>query len=324
MTDTALLELDDISVHFPIGGGLFGRATGLVRAVDGVSLRVRRGQTVALVGESGCGKSTVGYTALGLQAPTAGAVRLDGADLAAMTPAQRRGLARRMQIIFQDPGSALNPRMRIGDSIAEPLRIHTRLSARERRVRVGALLEQVGLRPEHADRMPDAFSGGQRQRIVIARALTLEPELIVCDEAVSALDVSIQSQILNLLLDLQQRLGLAYLFISHDLSVVHHVADQIAVMYLGRIVEMAPAETLFATPRHPYTKALLSAAPRPDPAALSRRTLLTGDLPSPANPPAGCNFVTRCPVARPACGHDDPALLPVARDHEVACPYAEA
>ena len=324
MSDTPLLEVRDLKVHFPIRAGLLGRPTGWVRAVDGVSFAIRRGETLALVGESGCGKSTTGYAALGMVPATGGTVRVEGRDLATMTAADRRALARRLQIVFQDPASALNPRMRVGDSIAEPLVIHGALGAAQRRARVAELLDLVGLRPEHADRMPDAFSGGQRQRLVIARALALEPSLIVCDEAVSALDVSVQSQVLNLLLDLQQRLGLAYLFISHDLGVVRHLADRVAVMYLGRIVETADTDTLFARPAHPYTRALLSAAPRPEPGPRPARTLLTGDIPSPAAPPPGCRFSTRCPVRRPACAEAEPPLRPLAPGHAVACPFAEA
>ena len=322
MSDAPLLEVRDLKVHFPVRGGLFGRPRAWVRAVDGVSFEIRRGETLALVGESGCGKSTTGYAALGMVPATAGRVLVEGRDIAAMDGAGRRALARRMQIVFQDPASALNPRMRVGDSIAEPLVIHGTMSAARRRARVAELLDLVGLRAEHADRMPDAFSGGQRQRLVIARALALEPSLIVCDEAVSALDVSVQSQVLNLLLDLQQRLGLAYLFISHDLGVVRHLADRVAVMYLGRIAEMADADSLFERPGHPYTRALLGAAPRPDPGRRGGRTILTGDLPSPVAPPPGCRFSTRCPVVRPSCSTAEPDLRVIGPGHRAACPYA--
>jgi peptide/nickel transport system ATP-binding protein/oligopeptide transport system ATP-binding protein len=321
MSDMPLLEVRDLKVHFPIRAGLLGRPKGWVRAVDGVSFAIRRGETLALVGESGCGKSTTGYAALGMVPTTAGHVLVEGRDLAAIDATERRALARRMQIVFQDPASALNPRMRVGDSIAEPLVIHATMTAAQRRARVAELLDLVGLRPEHADRMPDAFSGGQRQRLVIARALALEPSLIVCDEAVSALDVSVQSQVLNLFLDLQQRLGLAYLFISHDLGVVRHLADRVAVMYLGRIVETADTDTLFARPAHPYTRALLGAAPRPDPGPRPGRTLLVGDIPSPAAPPPGCRFSTRCPLVRPACSAAEPPLERLSAGHWAACPF---
>ncbi|WP_052341667.1 ABC transporter ATP-binding protein [Salinarimonas rosea] len=260
--ETPLVLVEDLEVHFPVRKGLFGRTTDVVRAVDGVSFTLGRGRTLALVGESGSGKSTTGYAVMGMERPTGGRVAIDGIDRATMTDAQAREATRRMQIVFQDPASALNPRMRVGDCIAEPLRIHGIGTRASRADRVAELLELVGLSPGAATRLPRDFSGGQRQRVVIARALALEPEVIVCDEAVSALDVSIQSQILNLLLALQERLGLAYLFISHDLSVVRHIADDIAVMQHGRIVEAGPVDTVFAAPSSPYTRALIDAVPR--------------------------------------------------------------
>ena len=268
--ETPLVLVEDLRVHFPVRKGLLGRASEVVKAVDGVSFALARGRTLALVGESGSGKSTTGYAVMGMERPTGGRVVIDGVDRAAMTQAQAREATRRMQIVFQDPASALNPRMRVGDCIAEPLRIHGIGTRASRAERVAELLELVGLSPGAATRLPRDFSGGQRQRIVIARALALEPEVIVCDEAVSALDVSIQSQILNLLLALQERLGLAYLFISHDLSVVRHIADEVAVMQHGRIVESGPVDTVFAAPADPYTRALIEAVPRLERATRAR------------------------------------------------------
>ena len=316
-----LLSVTDLKVHFPIRGGLLGKPVGWVKAVDGVDLEIARGESVALVGESGCGKSTLGAAILGMQKPTSGTIRFDGKELVHGDVGSRRSLSRDMQIVFQDPVSALNPKLTIGESIAEPLAIHGVGSSGERRARVAELLGLVGLHPQHAERKPNAFSGGQRQRIVIARALALNPELLILDEPVSALDVSIRSQILNLLLDLQQRLGLSYLFISHDLSVVRHFADRVAVMYLGHLVETGRTEDVFAGPVHPYTEALLSAVPLPDPVAQRnrRRIVLKGDLPSPANPPAGCKFVTRCPLAEPVCREINPPLVPVGEGWRAAC-----
>ncbi|ETX29899.1 ABC transporter ATP-binding protein [Roseivivax isoporae] len=311
-----LLDVRDLHVHFPIREGALRRVTRHVRAVDGVSLTVGRGEILGLVGESGCGKSTAGAAVLGMQAPTSGSVRFDGRDVAEM-PA--REIARRMSVVFQDPTAALNPRMSIGDSIGEPLAIHRTGSARARADRVAELMSLVGLDRSMAGRRPGALSGGQRQRVVIARALALDPDLVVLDEAVSALDVSIQSQILNLLLDLQARLNLSYLFISHDLSVIRHVTDRVAVMYLGRIVEEAAAEDLFAAPRHPYTAALLSAVPRPEPGRRSGRVVLPGD--AGADMTGGCRFAPRCPVARPDCRDNDPALVGGA--HRAACFYPD-
>ncbi|TYR31583.1 ATP-binding cassette domain-containing protein [Mesorhizobium microcysteis] len=316
-----LLSVRDLKVHFPIRGGLMGRPVGWVKAVDGVSLDIARGESVALVGESGCGKSTLGAAILGMQKPTSGTIRFEDREVVHGDAAMRHALSRELQIVFQDPVSALNPKLTIGESIAEPLAIHGVGTRRERRERVAELLGLVGLHPQHAERKPNAFSGGQRQRIVIARALALNPQLLILDEPVSALDVSIRSQILNLLLDLQQRLGLSYLFISHDLSVVRHFADRVAVMYLGHLVETGPTGDVFAKPVHPYTEALLSAVPLPDPVAQRnrKRIVLTGDLPSPANPPKGCKFVTRCPLAQDICRQTHPPLVEVGEGWRAAC-----
>jgi peptide/nickel transport system ATP-binding protein len=313
-----LLALDDVTRHFVVRRSLLGTPTAIVRAVDGVSLTIAAGETLALVGESGCGKSTTGRLALRLIEPTGGTVRFNGRDLAALSGAELRRARAGAQLIFQDPYSSLNPRMTVGETLAEPLLLHTDLSPASRRDRVGELLGEVGLRREHADRYPHEFSGGQRQRLAIARALAVEPKLIVCDEPVSALDVSIRSQILNLLVDLQQRLGLAYLFISHDLAVVKHIAARVAVMYLGRIVETATRAELFAEPRHPYTQALLSAVPVPAARARGQRRLLPGDPPSPLAPPDGCHLHPRCAHAQEVCRCTRPVLA--AHDaHPVAC-----
>ena len=294
--------------HFPAGRSLLGRPTKVVKAVDGVSFEIAAGETLALVGESGCGKSTVGRLVLRLIEPTRGGIAFEGADPGRLAGAGLRRFRARAQLIFQDPYASLNPRLTVGETLAEPLLLHTDLSAGDRRGRVGQLLETVGLRGEHAQRYPHEFSGGQRQRIAIARALAPEPRLIVCDEPVSALDVSIRAQVLNLLRDLQQRLGLAYLFISHDLAVVKHIADRIAVMYLGRIVETAAGEAVFRAPRHPYTRALLSAIPLPTAAARAGRRLLPGDPPSPISPPPGCHLNPRCPHVAARCRTDEPRL----------------
>ena len=320
MSET-LLAVRDLKVHFPIRGGLLGRPVGWIKAVDGVDLDIAVGQSVALVGESGCGKSTLGAAILGMQRPTSGTISFEGKPIVHGEAASLRALSRDVQIVFQDPVSALNPKLTVGESIAEPLAIHGVGNAKQRKQRVGELLKLVGLQPGHAARRPNAFSGGQRQRIVIARALALNPKLLILDEPVSALDVSIRSQILNLLLDLQQRLHLSYLFISHDLSVVRHFADRVFVMYLGHIAETGKAGDVFATPIHPYTEALLSAVPLPDPAAQRnrRRIVLKGDLPSPSNPPKGCAFVTRCPLAQPICREVPPPLVAVSDDHQAAC-----
>ncbi len=319
-SEGALLGVEGLVKHFPVRRGLLGRVHGAVRAVDGVSLQIGRGETLGIVGESGCGKSTLGRLVLRLIEPSAGRVVFDGRDLATLDAAALRAQRRAMQIIFQDPYSSLNPRMTVGQTLAEPLMLHGLHPGRHGE-RVAELLRIVGLAPEHALRYPHEFSGGQRQRIGIARALAVEPRLIVCDEAVSALDVSVQAQVVNLLQDLQRRFGIAYLFIAHDLAVVKHIATRIAVMYLGRIVESAEKRTLFATPRHPYTQALLAAIPLPEPGAgQTTRALLGGDVPSPLAPPSGCRLHTRCPHAQAICSVEDPALE-VNAGHAVACHF---
>jgi oligopeptide/dipeptide ABC transporter ATP-binding protein len=314
---TTLLEARDLVKHFPSRISAFGRVMTKVHAVDGVSLTVAAGETLALVGESGCGKSTVGRLVLRLIEATGGQVLFEGTDLARLGDAALREKRRHAQLIFQDPFASLNPRMTVGDILAEPLMLHRVVPAADRPARVGALLTEVGLQPHHAQRYPHEFSGGQRQRIAIARAIAVEPKLIVCDEPVSALDVSIRAQILNLLRDLQRRRGLALLFISHDLAVVKHIADRIAVMYLGRIVETAATDALFAEPRHPYTRALLSAIPVAAPGAARNRQILEGDVPSPLAPPPGCHLNTRCPFAIDRCRSERPQLE--GGGHAVAC-----
>jgi len=316
---TPVLEAEGLAKHYPIRRGLLSRASGTVRAVDGVSFQVMPGETLALVGESGCGKSTTARLALRLLDPTAGTVRFEGQDITALHGAPLRALRRRMQIVFQDPFASLNPRMTVRDILEEPLIVHAIGDRTARQTRVAELLGLVGLAPYHAARYPHEFSGGQRQRIGIARALAVEPALVVLDEPVSALDVSIQAQVVNLLDDLQRRLGLSYLFIAHDLAVVKHVADRVAVMYLGRIVETGPKDQVFADPRHPYTRLLLSAIPRPDPHRRLARQAAQGDLPSPANIPAGCRFHTRCPFVIDRCRTEDPALHQVETAHLSAC-----
>jgi oligopeptide/dipeptide ABC transporter ATP-binding protein len=317
---TPLLEARDLVKHFVVRRWLLGSPLVTLRAVDGVSFELGHGETLALVGESGCGKSTVGRLVLRLIEPTSGSVTFEGRDLSTLGAKELRAFRSHAQLIFQDPYASLNPRMTVGETLSEPLRLHTALGPSGRRERVAELLATVGLKAEYMRRYPHEFSGGQRQRIAIARALAAAPKLIVCDEPVSALDVSIRSQILNLLRDLQQRFGLAYLFISHDLAVVKHIADRVAVMYLGRIVESAPAERIFAAPRHPYTQALLSAIPFPVPTAARDRRLLPGDPPSPIAPPAGCHLHPRCPHVRELCRTTRPPLV---RDehHATACHY---
>ena len=314
-----LLALDNVTKHFVVRRSLVGVPSAVVRAVDGVSFTVAAGETLALVGESGCGKSTVGRLALRLIEPTAGNVRFDGRDLATLSGASLRRARAGAQLIFQDPYSSLNPRMTVGEMLAEPLLLHTDLSAVSRRERVAELLRVVGLKSEHAQRYPHEFSGGQRQRIAIARALAVEPKLIICDEPVSALDVSIRSQILNLLKDLQQRLGLAYVFISHDLAVVKHIATRVAVMYLGRIVESAACDEIFAEPRHPYTQALLSAVPVLSTRERRQRRILPGDPPSPLDPPPGCHLHPRCAHAQEICRSARPELAATGDVHATAC-----
>jgi len=322
MTDPSkadLLSVHGLVKHFPVHQGVFARVVGAVRAVDGVSFTIAPGSTLSLVGESGCGKTTVGRSVLRLIEPTAGRVVFQGVDLTRLGRKELRAMRRRIQIIFQDPYGSLNPRMTVYSMLAEVLNAHGLATGPTRRKRVYELLELVGLPEASADRYPHEFSGGQRQRIGIARALAVEPDLIVADEPISALDVSIQAQILNLLADLQERLGLAYLFISHDLSVVRLVSDQVAVMYLGRIVEIGSVDAIFERPTHPYTKALLAAAPVAEPDRRADRIILTGDVPSPLNPPSGCHFHPRCPDATPACRQQEQTLSPVGPGHEAAC-----
>ncbi|WP_206935999.1 ABC transporter ATP-binding protein [Roseococcus thiosulfatophilus] len=306
---SVLLEVENLAKHYPVRkGAILARQVGLVRAVDGVSFTLNRGETLALVGESGCGKSTTARLVLRLIEPTTGAVKFKGTDITTLDGATLKGFRRNAQIVFQDPYASLNPRYTVGQTISEPMEVHNIGDAASRRARVEELLKLVGLAPYHAQRYGHEFSGGQRQRIGIARALAVEPDLVVCDEPVSALDVSIQAQVVNLLRDLQRRLGLAYLFIAHDLAVVKHVADRIAVMYLGRIVEIGEKRALFSNPRHPYTRALLAAIPHPDPSRKGRVTPLGGDVPSPMNIPPGCRFHTRCPYAQDICRQQDPVL----------------
>jgi peptide/nickel transport system ATP-binding protein/oligopeptide transport system ATP-binding protein len=316
---TALLEVEGLVKHFVADRSVFGTPRAFVKAVDGVSFSVEAGKTLALVGESGCGKSTVSRLVLRLIEPDAGHIRFDGRDLLKLDAGELRAFRRSAQIIFQDPYASLNPRMTVNQILTEPLALHDLVPAPRRRERVEELLRLVGLEPRFARRYPHEFSGGQRQRIAIARALAVEPRLIICDEPVSALDVSIRSQILNLLRDLQSRLGLAYIFVSHDLAVVKHIADRVAVMNLGEIVETADTGTLFASPRHPYSRALLSAIPVPNPRAKRSRILLQGEMPSALNPPAGCRFHTRCPYVVERCRVERPQLLADAHGHAAAC-----
>jgi oligopeptide/dipeptide ABC transporter ATP-binding protein len=325
MTNSAhpLLEVRDLTKHFPIRKGLLSRTVGHVKALDGISFDVHAGEVLGLVGESGCGKTTAGRCILQLIAPTSGSVKFEGEELVGLPRRAMRPLRRRMQIVFQDPYSSLNPRLTIGSILREALTTHNLARGRAAHDRVAELLTLVGLSPTHAVRYPHEFSGGQRQRIGIARALAVGPQLIVADEPVSALDVSIQAQVVNLLRDLQRQMRLTYIFIAHDLSVVKHISDRVAVMYLGTIAELAGSSELYANPRHPYTVSLLSAIPIPDPDRRRNRIVLTGDVPSPANPPSGCRFHTRCYMAQPVCTTDVPLLREIAPGHWSACHFAE-
>jgi peptide/nickel transport system ATP-binding protein/oligopeptide transport system ATP-binding protein len=323
---TPLVEVRDLVKHFPVRGGILQRTVAVVQAVDGVSFDIHRGETLGLVGESGCGKTTVGRLLLRLIEPTSGTIRFDGRDITSLKGSDLKAYRRRLQIIFQDPYASLDPRTPIGDSIGEGLRIHGIGSGAERRAKVARMMDMVGLQPYHARRYPHEFSGGQRQRIGIARALVLEPELVVCDEPVSALDVSIQAQVLNLLKNLQRELGLTYVFVAHNMGVVEHISDRVAVMYLGRIAEVAERRELFRQQEHPYTVALMSAIPVPDPEVRRQRVILTGDVPSPVNPPSGCRFHPRCPLRRTLgdpeiCVTDVPELHDVGGGHLAACHF---
>ncbi|MFM2031494.1 MAG: hypothetical protein RLZZ297_259 [Chloroflexota bacterium] len=327
-TDDLLLEVRGLKKHFPIRSGLMRRVTGNVKAVDGINFHLRKGETLGLVGESGCGKSTAGRAILRLHEPTAGEVIFNDPVLGKIdvTQADRDTMMKlrpNMQIIFQDPFTSLNPRLTVGQIVGEPLEIQKRASGSELTDRVAALLKEVGIRPENMTRYPHAFSGGQRQRIGIARALALNPSLIICDEPVSALDVSIQAQVLNLLDELQEKYGMAYLFVGHDLSVIEHISDRVAVMYVGYIVEMAKTDKLYFTPKHPYTEALLNAIPKADPRLRNRPERLQGDVPSPANPPSGCYFHPRCRYAKDICSQERPALVDIGDEHFVACHFAK-
>jgi peptide/nickel transport system ATP-binding protein/oligopeptide transport system ATP-binding protein len=314
-----VLEVTALKKHFPVRKGLLRRSAGTVFAVDGVSFEVGQGETLSLVGESGCGKSTLARTAMRLIEPTSGTIRLEGQDVTRLSRREMQPYRRELQMIFQDPFSSLNPRMKAGDIVGEPLKVHGLSHGADARERVSALFEQVGLRPTQMQSFPHEFSGGQRQRISIARALALSPKLIIADEPVSALDVSIQAQVINLLMDLQQRRGLSYLLVAHDLAVVEHISHRVAVMYLGKIVEQAEKRNVFDTPLHPYTQALLSAVPLPNPKVKREKRILRGDVPSPMNPPSGCPFHTRCPHAFEPCKSVAPAFREVAPGHEAAC-----
>lgn len=319
---TPLVETREVVKHYPITGGVFLHEVASVKAVDKVSLSILSSETLGLVGESGCGKSTLGRLILRLEEPSRGDILFRGESILGYDPKQMRALRREMQIIFQDPFSSLNPRKNVAHIVGEPLYVHGMTDRHEREARVLKLLEVVGLKQEHMRRYPHQFSGGQRQRIGVARALALNPKLIICDEAVSALDVSIRGQVINLLQDLQGEFGLTYLFISHDLSVVEHISDRVAVMYLGKIVELTDSETLYEAPLHPYTQALLSAAPIPDPKQKRKRIVLSGDVPSPIDPPSGCRFHTRCLYAKDICNQQEPPLKEVKENHLAACYFA--
>jgi len=322
--NTPLVETRELVKHYPITGGIFMHEVASVKAVDKVSLSILSGETLGLVGESGCGKSTLGRLILRLEEPTRGDIFFRGESILGYDPKQMRSLRKEMQIIFQDPFSSLNPRKNVAHIVGEPLYVHGMTGRHEREARVLKLLEVVGLKQEHMRRYPHQFSGGQRQRIGVARALALNPKLIICDEAVSALDVSIRGQVINLLQDLQGEFGLTYLFISHDLSVVEHISDRVAVMYLGKLVEMADSETLYKTPLHPYTQALLSAAPIPDPKQKRKRIVLSGDVPSPIDPPSGCRFHTRCLYAEEICSQQEPPFREMKPNHFAACLFADS
>jgi len=319
-----LLEVAHLTKHYPVRGGVFGRGRGEVHAVDDVSFAIRQGETLGLVGESGCGKSTIGKTVLRLVEPTAGTIAWRGQHIHRLHGRAMRPYRRELQAVFQDPYASLNPRMRAADIVAEPIRNFEKVSAAEMGERVVSLFEKVGLRPDQMPRYPYEFSGGQRQRLGIARALAPRPKLIVCDEPVSALDVSVQAQVINLLGDLQREFGLSYLFVAHDLAVVEHISHRVAVMYLGRIVELAPTRAVFAHPQHPYTEALLSAVPVPDPTVQRKRIILAGDVPSPIDLPSGCRFHTRCPYAFDRCRVEEPALKEVLPGHFAACHLRDA
>ena len=318
-TKKPLLKVQNLKQHFPIKGGILGRTVNHVKAVDDVSFTIFEGETLSIVGESGCGKSTTGRAILRLDEPTSGSVFFEGKDLLAMSKSQMRSMRKDLQVIFQDPFASLNPRQSVAQILSEALAIQNIVPANQRRERIIELLSHVGLRPDQIDRFPHEFSGGQRQRIGIARALAMQPKLIICDEAVSALDVSIQAQVLNLLKSLQKEFKLTYLFISHDLGVVRHISDRVMVMYLGKVVEIADKKSLFDSPQHPYTQALLSAIPVPDVSKKQERIILRGDVPSPINPPQGCRFHTRCPLAVERCKTEVPALTNVHSTHQVAC-----
>jgi oligopeptide transport system ATP-binding protein len=324
MAETSLLEVKHLKKHFPIKGGVFSKTIGYVYAVDDINFTLEKGETLGLVGESGCGKSTTGRTILRLIEPTDGMIAFEGQDITHLDKSAMRALRREMQIIFQDPYASLNPRMTVGSIIGEPLEIHKIAKGSEKEERVASLLQKVGLRAEDMRKYPHEFSGGQRQRIGIARALALNPKLIVCDEPVSALDVSIQAQVINLLEDLQAEFGLSYLFIAHNLNVVEHISNRVAVMYLGQIVELAADEELYKNPQHPYTEALLSAVPIPDPTVKKKRIILEGDVPSPINPPKGCHFHTRCMYKDKICEEVEPEFKDIGGGHWVACHFRPA
>ena len=321
---TPLLKVRNLKKYFPVTGGFLQSKIGDVKAVDGVSFDIYPGETLGLVGETGCGKTTVGRTLLRLYEPTDGEITFDGTDLTTLGESDLRQIRKRMQMIFQDPYASLNPRMTVGSIVGAPLDVHTKMSKAEKHARIQELLEIVGLNPDFVNRYPHEFSGGQRQRIGIARALALEPDLIVCDEPISSLDVSIQAQVVNLLEELQKKLGLTYLFIAHDLSMVRHISDRMAVMYLGKIMELADRDEIYLNSLHPYTQALMSAVPVPDPdlAAERKRVILDGDIPNPKNPPVGCNFNTRCPIAKERCFIEEPEYREIEKNHWVACHFA--